>query len=82
MKPKTKYAIYRNGERISEWFKDHIAALLIGIDRGYFKLVNGAKWNTETKTLTFTTNYLDIIYSIPKAPDNYEIVKITKEIWS
>jgi len=80
---KTKYAIYRDGKKISEFFKEALTAVMIGIDSGYFKIEGGATWIPEERLLKFyDARSLNLRYSIPKAPIKYEIRKITEEVWS
>ncbi len=78
---KEKYAIFRDDERITEWFADGMSAVLAGIDRGYFELINGADWNSETKTLRFdNATFPRLQYSIPSAPICYEVRKRTEKV--
>lgn len=74
-----KFAIFKDGDKISEWCKDYMAALLTGVDRGYFEIVDGAEWCSETKTLRFyNTPFPKVTYTIPSAPICYEILELIK----
>lgn len=74
-----KFAIFKNGDKISEWCKGYMAALLTGVDRGYFEIVGGAKWCPETKTLSaYNPLFPEVTYTIPSAPICYEILELRK----
>lgn len=77
---KVRYAIYRDGTRVTEYLNDHMCAVLTGIDRGYFKLQGGGDWDSERKVLRYHYGISSVRLSFPKAPICYEIRKITTEI--
>lgn len=82
-KPKIKFAIYKNGKRISKTHTDAWTAIIIAIDMGCIKIVRGATWGLEERIFKFdNASFPELEYSIEKAPDLYEIRKITEEVWT
>ncbi len=78
-KTKETYAIFKDNEKISEQFQDFLMAVLVGIERKYFEIEGGAKFDAETSTFKFDCAASPSIrYYIPKSPACYEIRKINQ----
>lgn len=76
-----KFAIYKDGKRISRFFKDEISAILTGIDKGVFELKGGGTWDSEKREFTYyIASPLIITYGAQTSPVCYEIRKITGEV--
>lgn len=72
-----KYALFKDGEKVSDYYGDFMGALLHAIDVSVVKIIDGAEYNRETRTLKLTASHLYAFqYELPKAPVDYQICKI------